>query len=126
MRIRSTVAGLALGVGVLFLAAPVALADTQPTTGSSPAATPAQPSDARPTVSTRPTAQPAPSTSVREKAPVATPAQVAEKPRGAAETGAGMQDSGSANTGMIVIGGVALVAVAGGGTVLARRLRKQG
>ncbi|ONI85999.1 hypothetical protein ALI144C_12300 [Actinosynnema sp. ALI-1.44] len=46
------------------------------------------------------------------------------KPKGAPETGGGMEDS-STNTGALVIGGFALVAVAGGGTVALRRARKQ-
>ncbi|MET0233899.1 MAG: hypothetical protein ABW224_04595 [Kibdelosporangium sp.] len=120
MRIRSVLAGFAIGVGALVLSSPGAFADTgaQPTTA--PTASTSKPAQEAAPAVTR-TAAP------RESAPSATivrqrPQVV--KPVGAAETGAGMQDA-SSSTGMFVIGGVGLVALAGGGTLAARRLRKQ-
>jgi hypothetical protein len=120
MRIRSILAGFAIGAGALVLSAPGALADTngQPTTPTTGAPT-----------SSRPAAEPASTTRPRPAPPEARPAEQAGRPQvvkpvGAAETGAGMEDA-SSSTGLFVIGGVGLVALAGGGTVALRRMRKQ-
>lgn len=117
MRIRSILAGFAIGAGALVLSAPGALADTngQPSTPTTSRAAQAAPSS----TTVRPTEPPPAAT---PRAPEQRPQVV--KPVGAAETGAGMEDT-SSNTGLFVIGGVGLVALAGGGTVALRRMRKQ-
>jgi hypothetical protein len=117
MRIRSILAGFAISAGALVLSAPGALADTngQPTT---PTTAPTSSRLVEPT-STRPEATPA---APRPAEQAGRPQVV--KPVGAAETGVGMEDA-SSNTGLFVIGGVGLVVLAGGGTVAARRMRKQ-
>jgi hypothetical protein len=120
MRIRSILAGFAIGAGALVLSAPGALADTQPTTPPStraPQAAPATETTSRPATPTRSTPRQLP-------AAPAEPRPQVDKPVGAAETGAGMQDA-SSSTGLFVFGGVGLVALAGGGTVALRRMRKQ-
>lgn len=127
MRIRSTMArlaGLAVGAGVLLLGAPTAMADTggQPSTSApAPAPTSTPTTDKR---SPSENVPPAPVRSTTTKPGVDETGR-AVKPVGAPETGGGMEES-SSNTGALVIGGVALVAVAGGGSVAYRRLRKQG
>ncbi|MCE7005856.1 hypothetical protein LWC34_23940 [Kibdelosporangium philippinense] len=121
MRIRSTVAGLALGAGFLILGAPIAMADAA---ASQP---PTPPTSTRPTetpgtlvpTSTRLTTPP----TARETAPTERPRVL--RPVGAPETGAGMEES-SSPAGPLAIGGIALVAVAAGGSVIYRRTRKQG
>lgn len=115
MRIRSTLAAVALGVGALLIGAP-AMADTQPSTPSAPAAKP------------EPTQMNSEARPPREagKSLIEAPGQV-RKPRGAAETGGGLDssDSGPA-AGVFVLGGAALVATGGIGAVAYRRLRRQG
>ncbi|MET0134984.1 MAG: hypothetical protein ABW215_15500 [Kibdelosporangium sp.] len=123
MRIRSTLAAVAIGFGALLVSAPIALADSQP---SSPAVS-----------SPTPTQRQAPSASPVRPVPGAVPAETRApaqanysesgkvvKPRGAAETGGGMDESTPA--GGLLLGGAGLLAVAGIGTVGYRRLRRQG
>ncbi|MFC0109987.1 hypothetical protein [Kibdelosporangium aridum] len=122
MRIRSTVAGLALGAGVLFLGAPIAMADNaQPAPPTSTQVT-ERPSPAPPTT-TRTTAPPTSRPATLPPAPSERPAVV--KPVGAPETGGGMDES-SSPAGALAIGGIALVVLAAGGSVIYRRTRKQG
>jgi hypothetical protein len=124
MRIRSILAGLAISAGALVLSSPAALADTNPQ--------PAAPTSTRATEATTRPAPPSqrPATTTQPPAtPEARPAEDGRRPQvvkpvGAAETGAGMEDA-SSSTGLFVIGGVGLVALAGGGTVALRRMRKQ-
>jgi hypothetical protein len=121
MRIRSILAGFAIGAGALVLSAPGALADTQPTTAPAPPTATKSPEAAPASQRAQelPTAPPAPTQRTKDER---NPQVV--KPVGAAETGVGMEDA-SSSTGLFVIGGVALVALAGGGTVALRRMRKQ-
>jgi hypothetical protein len=119
MRIRSTLAGIALGFGVLLVSAPVALADTAQT----PTSSPATPTSSRPAAQAPPAPTSRPATSQTEASKRPEPQVV--KPRGAAETGSGM-DNESTPTGGLVLGGAALLAMAGVGTVGVRRLRRQG
>ncbi|ALG13672.1 hypothetical protein AOZ06_48525 [Kibdelosporangium phytohabitans] len=125
-------AGL-VGAGVLILGAPIAMADTDgnpaPAATSAPAKEPTTakpaPTDSRVTTSPQ---KPAATRSPEQLPPPGKPAVDktgrAVKPVGAPETGGGMEESTS-NTGALVIGGIALVAVASGGTAAYRRLRKQ-
>ncbi|MBP2322769.1 hypothetical protein JOF56_003154 [Kibdelosporangium banguiense] len=121
MRIRSILAGLAIGVGALVLSSPVAFADTNPKeTTTSPV-----PTSTRVRTPVAPSQRPAADVATPEARPAeGTPDRPRIKPKGAPETGAGMEDA-SSNTGMYVIGGVGLVALAGGGTLAVRRTRKQ-
>nr|WP_157529194.1 hypothetical protein [Kibdelosporangium sp. MJ126-NF4]CEL22185.1 hypothetical protein [Kibdelosporangium sp. MJ126-NF4]CTQ92966.1 hypothetical protein [Kibdelosporangium sp. MJ126-NF4] len=137
MRIRSTVAGVVFGAAVLILGAPIAMANNNASAAPAPAPTSSQVTTSPGAPSKAPTTSPAASPKdadiqkkreaaeaekKREADKAGKPAVV--KPKGAPETGGGIEDS-STNTGALVIGGVALVAVAGGGTLALRRARKQ-
>ncbi|RSM74589.1 hypothetical protein DMH04_39730 [Kibdelosporangium aridum] len=115
-------AGLALGAGVLFLGAPIAMADNAqqpaPPTSTQVSERP-MPSATTPPTNTRTTSRPA----TLPPAPTQRPGIV--KPVGAPETGGGMDES-SSPVGALAIGGIALVVVAAGGSVIYRRTRKQG
>ncbi|MEV4319345.1 hypothetical protein [Actinocrispum sp. NPDC049592] len=74
---------------------------------------------------------PAKATVTKPTTPAVKPAQVAEKPKGAAETGGGdvvaqAAGSGAPGAGVYALGGAALLATGGAGVVAFRRLRKQG
>jgi hypothetical protein len=114
MLIRSTLAAVALGVGALLIGAPAAMADTQPSTPPPTSAT-----------TTKPEPMDKPAEPVPMGREARTPGQVV-KPRGAAETGGGLDSDSGPAAGVFVLGGAALVATGGIGAVAYRRLRRQG
>jgi hypothetical protein len=119
MRIRTALTGLALGAAALFIVAPAALASgaasaaPQPPTNTTTAAP-------QPPVSTKlPTAPPSPASTTAKPAKV-----TVVKPKGAAETGGGMDTESTQGSGIALVGGAALLA-GGVGAVGYRRLRRQ-
>jgi hypothetical protein len=122
MRIRTALTGLALGAAALFIVAPAALASgaasaaPQPLTNTTTTAAPQPPAP----VSTKlPTAPPSPASTTAKPAKV-----TVVKPKGAAETGGGMDTESTQGSGIALVGGAALLA-GGVGAVGYRRLRRQ-
>jgi hypothetical protein len=119
MRIRSALTGLVLGAGVLLLGAPAALAQpsSAPTTSTTAPAPLPRVTEAPPTAPTKMRQSPLPTV---RPAPVG----VAVKPKGAAETGGGGTKNDSSQA-LFVLGGAALVATGGVGTLAYRRFRRE-
>jgi hypothetical protein len=125
MRIRIALTGLALGATSLFLIAPAAFASgaasAAPVPTSSTAASPTPTSTHPPT----PPSQPAPPSVTTVTVKPGQPKPPVVKPKGAAETGGGLETESTQGSGAFLVGGAALLAVGGVGAVGYRRFRRQ-